>query len=104
MCNIFNKYFCKYNDKLLSNDRDIDAYNLCLQCIEAKWKNSNQTFEFKKVNVATVIRKIKQLGTKKATGYDKIPARLVKAGAKEIAPSLTSIFNQCIDESIFPDD
>ncbi len=74
VCNIFNKYFCKNNDKLLLNDRDVDAYNLCLQCIEAKWKNSNQTFEFKKVNIATVIRKIRQLGTKKPTGYDKIPA------------------------------
>ncbi len=56
------------------------------------------------MNVATVIRKIRQLGTKKVTGYDKIPARLVKTAAREIAPSLTSIFNQCIDESLFPDD
>ncbi len=78
--------------------------NLCLQYIEATWKHSNQDFECKKVNVATVIRNIIQLGTKKATGYDKIPTQLVKTAAKEIAPSLTSIFNQCIDESIFPDD
>ncbi len=89
VCNIFNKYFCKHNDKVLSNDRDIDAYNLCLQCIGAKWKHSNQTFEFKKVNIVTVIRKIRQLGTNKATGNDKIPARLVKITTREIAPSLT---------------
>ncbi len=82
MCNIFNKYLCKHIDKVLSNDRDIDAYNLCLQCIGAKWKQSNQTFEFKKVNVATVIRKIRKLGTNKVTGYDKIPARLVKTAAR----------------------
>ncbi len=50
-----------------------------------------------------MIRKIRQPGTKKVTGYDKIPARLVKTAAREIAPGLTSIFNQCIDESIFPD-
>ncbi len=55
VCNMFNRYFGKHNDKVFSNDRDVDAYNLCLQCIEAKWKHSNQTFEFKKVNVATVI-------------------------------------------------
>ncbi len=50
-------------------DRDIDANNLCLQSIEAKLMHSNQTFEFKKVNVATVIRNIGQVGTKKVTRY-----------------------------------
>ncbi len=50
------------------------------------------------MNLATVIRKIRQLETKKVTGYDKIPARLVKTAARQIAPGLTSIFNQCIDE------
>jgi hypothetical protein len=104
VCNIFNKQFCIHNDKVNSNDRDVDAYKLCLRCIEAKWKHSEKTFDFKKVNVSTVIQKIRQLGTNKATGFDDIPAKLIKTAAKQLAPGLTSIFNQCIDESVFPDD
>ncbi len=56
------------------------------------------------MNIATVIRKIRQHGTNKVTGYDKIPAWLVNTAAREISSALTSIFNQCIDEPIFPDD
>ncbi len=26
VCNIFNKYFCKHNEKLFSNDRDVTIY------------------------------------------------------------------------------
>ncbi len=41
---------------------------------------------------------------KKETGYEKIPAQMVKTAAREIYPGLTSICNQCIDKSILPDD
>ncbi len=50
-----------------SKDRDVDTYKVCLGCIEATWKHSDQTFDFKKVNVATVIRK-GQFWANKTTG------------------------------------
>ena len=41
------------------------------------------------------------LNPKKATGQDKIDPRILKIGAEELAPSLTSIFNQSITTGVW---
>ncbi len=51
-----------------------------------------------------MIRKVIQLATNKVTEYKKMPARLVNPAANEIVRDLTSMFNQYIDKSIFPND
>ena len=42
--------------------------------------------------------------TSKATGIDKIPAKVLKLSADIIAPSLTTIFNQSLHTGIFVND
>ena len=43
------------------------------------------------------------LQTKKATGPDNIPARLLKAISSEISPAIVNLFQQSLDSGVFPD-
>ena len=45
-----------------------------------------------------------KLSKSKATGFDKIPARLTKECSDQIASSLCSIFNSAIISGIFPEE
>ena len=47
---------------------------------------------------------INNLSTSKATGIDKISAKVLRAAASAIAPGLTEIFNMSIDSNRFPSD
>jgi hypothetical protein len=49
-----------------------------------------------------VLRELRSLSPKKATGLDGVSARLLKAAAGEIAPSLTKVFNLSISTNVFP--
>ena len=64
----------------------------------------NTTFCFSDISVHQVLNNLKQLVTSKATGVDKIPAKVLKLSADIIAPSLTTIFNQSLHTGIFIND
>ena len=49
-----------------------------------------------------IMKLIRQIETKKATGPDGISAYLVKISCEVLAPILAQIFNKCIREGIFP--
>ncbi len=68
-----------------------------------KGKNTSK-FNFHTVTSKEVMKKIRLLNAKKSTGYDNIPAKLVKLGKESLVSSLTKMINKCIEESIFPDD
>ena len=65
---------------------------------------SNTTFCFSDISVHQVLNNLKQLVISKATGVDKIPAKVLKLSADIIAPSLTTIFNQSLHTGIFVND
>ena len=46
---------------------------------------------------------ISKLDIKKACGYDHITNRIIKATAYIVAPFLTRLFNDCIQQGVFPD-
>ena len=52
-------------------------------------------FQFKPLG-NKLLQEAMMLNPRKATGYDNIDPRILKIGADELAPSLTSIFNQSI--------
>lgn len=60
-------------------------------------------FKITDVTYDTVSRKIQNLNAKKSCGFDRIPARIIKAGGKSICQNLTLIINRCINECKFPD-
>ena len=47
---------------------------------------------------------LNQLDTKKATGLDRIPFKLLKISSSIVGPSLAYIFKSCIDAEIFPNE
>ena len=61
-----------------------------------KESRNEEVFEFQPVNKAQVQSALEALDTKKATGCDSIPIKVLKIGAKELAIPLTTIYNSCI--------
>ena len=61
-------------------------------------------FSFQPINVQKVIKLLKAIAVGKATGFDKIPNRLLKIAADVVTPSLTGLFNQSLVTGIFPSD
>ena len=62
-----------------------------------------QSFDFRQVNENIVLKKIKSLSTKKATGIDHIQPKMVKVGAAVIASPICNFFNKCVYLHQFPD-
>ena len=62
-----------------------------------------RTFEFSEVSECDIKKVIKNLSTKKASGYDEIPVKLIKMTNRQICKPLTMIINMCISQQIFPD-
>jgi hypothetical protein len=60
-------------------------------------------FDFKLTNVANVQKILNDLNVNKATGYDRIPARILKASSDIIAPVVCNAVNKTIEKSTFPD-
>ena len=63
---------------------------------------SGPGFSFQPVTEDFVIDAIKRLKPNKATGLDKISARLLKDSGQIIAPTLTSLFNRSLQTETFP--
>ena len=53
------------------------------------------TFSLKAPSASTVCRLLNQLDEKKATGFDKIPCKLLKLSSRIVGPSLAYIFKSC---------
>ena len=60
------------------------------------------TFCFSKVTEVEVLKKLSNLDAGKATGPDRISARLLRTVASSIAPSITSLFNASLVTGQFP--
>ena len=60
------------------------------------------SFVLRKVTSKEVERQIKNIRTDCATGPDLIPSKYIKLVTEYIAPPLTNIINECIDQNIFP--
>ena len=59
-------------------------------------------FDFSKVSVNDVLKKIKSLKPGKSTGHDGIQDKFLKLAGENLACSLCVLFNTCIDSCIFP--
>ena len=65
-------------------------------------KMDKHDYSLTHTNSLTVEKVIKNLDTSKATGCDAIPARLLKPVAANLSQHITCIFNQSIDNCVFP--
>ena len=111
VCSIFNEFFQSIgsNIGLPENNKKplddiIDHYqeHSSVKCIREKIVTNSPNFIFRFVTQREVLKCIKELSTKKAAGYDELPALFVKKIGLKLARPLTQLMNRCILESTFP--
>ena len=64
----------------------------------------DSTFSFCPVQPSQTLQKLKHLKLNASSGYDFIPAKLLKLGSEALSISLTPILNACISMSTYPPD
>ena len=63
----------------------------------------SERFSFKTVNESEIKNLLKNLDTKKASGIDTVPPKLVKLSADFLTPLLTKAINMSIAQNVFPE-
>ena len=61
-------------------------------------------FSFEPTNPVEVQKRLKNIDTKKATGFDKIPPKLVKLLAEILSTPISIAINNSLKYGVFPDD
>lgn len=97
--NEFNNHFATIGPKLASDidSSDSHGYQQYLTC-------TNQQFQFRPTTTSKVLSLLNKLNKTKATGLDRISARLIRECADLICIPICDIFNQSINQGVFPDD
>ena len=92
---IFNKYFNETAEGIGFNHPSIMAIK--------KFCTQGQSFDFVHVTPNDVKSCIVNLDSKKSTGYDGIPVKILKAGTGPLSMIISELINMSIDECTFPD-
>ncbi len=114
VCDVFNNYYVNIADGIGENT-DISVMDLpmiiakyddhpSVRRIKEQMVNNVEVLDIQSVSEKSVNTLLKQLDVKKSTGFDNIPAKLLRIGAKPLTPSLTSVVNQSISKAIVPSD
>ena len=98
MAEVFNDFFATIGSNLASEIQP--------STIEPEFylQPTDTIFSLKPPSASTVCRLLNQLDTKKATGLDRIPCKLLKLSSSIVGSSLAYIFKSCIDTEIFPNE
>ena len=99
----FNDYFVNIGPKLASEVSDASSDQEAQNC-DYNRSTLNTSFLFEYINIDNVTTSLMNLKTKKSTGLDKIPAKVLKLSADIISPSLTYIFNRSLETGTYIDD
>ena len=95
---VFNNFFTSIGPNLASklSPSNIDP--------ESYLQPTKTAFSLRAFSVTTACELLSQLDEKKAMGLDGVPCKLLKLASSIIGPSLTKIFNSCIETETFPDE
>jgi hypothetical protein len=63
---------------------------------------NNINFDFKPTNTDTITKLVNKINIKKATGVDQISCKFLKAGSPVLNKHLTTLLNNTITHSKFP--
>ena len=99
LSNKFNDHFASIGPSLASEVDSSECTNYLSYVT-----NTDAKFEFQLTNTRQVLSLLNKLNKSKATGIDKISARLIRECADLICIPMCDIFNQSITLGIFPDD
>ena len=98
--NLSDGDFCEWAVKKHENNESIRAIRTWM--INHPLPESLSDFSIPKVSPSSVEKILCNLNPKKATGYDTLPPRIIKAAAPVLATPLSSIINSTIDQCHFP--
>ncbi len=99
----FNDYFISIGSRLAAEYVDESCSNVDNQPINYNINQFSDTFlKLSLISVDSVASTLRGLKACKATGLDKIPAKILKLSA--IAPSLTFIFNLSLATGVYIDE
>ena len=97
---IFNTHFTTIGPKLANEIKSGTNASSHLQYV----KGTQERFVLNNINPSKLFLLLSKLCKSKATGLDKISARLLRESTDLIANSLCSIFNRSINSGVFPDE
>ena len=118
---VFNEYFVGIADGIGVSDPIPDDYidDEVFSCYMSRYSNRpnvvaiisiksvHGTFSFSSVTSNEICKLLMNMNTRKSTGFDNIPAKLLKIGAAplaDIAGILSHLRNMSIEQCIFPDE
>ena len=61
-------------------------------------------FSFSRITEVEALKAIKDINTKKATGTDSIPAKVINLAGEILAPAFARLYNKCVESCSFPSD
>ena len=104
MCNILNDFYINIAKEIGINNQTSDAATTTTHpSIQAIKDNSPiegfENFDFKPVSKGQVLKIIKSLSSKKASGVDQIPPRILKGGAKVLSGPVSSNFSKGVSQN-----
>ena len=106
VCNILNDFYINIAKEIGINNQTSDTATNTHPSIQAIKDNSPiegfENFDFKPVSESQVLKIINSLSSKKATGVDQIPPKILKAGAEVLSGPVSSIFNKGVSQNQFP--
>ena len=86
-------------------DRIIHEYSKHPSILKIKeTTNSPKSFSFNIINDMQMRTEILDLNTKKSSGHDSIPPKIIKGSAAILSTPLKELFNVSIEECLFPSD
>ena len=113
VCNIFNDYFINVTSDVGSDDRlyDNDDTSTCvsthidhpsIKCINNISTNERSEFKFHPIDTITIQSHLCKLNSKKATGHDVLPSKLLTIGSDILCYPVCNLLNMCISQGTFP--
>ena len=58
--------------------------------------------QFERLNCIEITKALKELNSRKGMGHDKVASSILRLGSEELAPSLTTTYNKCIEACYWP--
>lgn len=111
--NIFNKFFQNIGSDIgepENNDRPLEEiiaqykdHNSIKMIKENLIGDTDRKFTFRFVTEKEIVKTIKAMPSKKATGHDEIPISFIKKIRTKLIKPLSLLINRCILEKVFPD-
>ena len=102
ICEVFNEHFASIGPKLAEEIPANVTGHSHLDYLTIQ--NHEHSFQFQETNTSAVFSLLSKLCKSKATGLDRISAKLLRVCPDLIAESLCAIFNRSINTGIFPTD